>query len=53
MRIALALGLHPIALITLVAPGSPGDSARESYRTRPNCHVLTIRAGSVITPECA
>ena len=47
MRIALALGLRPIALITLVAP--PGDS----YRTRLNCHVLTIRAGSVLTPKYA
>jgi hypothetical protein len=53
MRIALALGLHPITLITLVAPRSPGDSARESYRTRLNCHVLTIGAGSVITPKYA
>ena len=38
MRIALALGLHPIALTTLVAPRSPGDIARESYRARLNDH---------------
>ena len=36
MRIALALGLHPIALTTLLAPRSLGDRARESYRARLN-----------------
>jgi len=38
MRVALALGLHPIALTSLVAPHSPGDIARESYRARLNDH---------------
>jgi hypothetical protein len=49
MRVALALGLHPIAVTTLMAPRSPGDSVRESYRARLNDHVLTIMAGSGIT----
>ena len=49
MRIALALGLHPIALTTLVVPRPPGDNTRESYRARPNDLVQTIMAGSCIT----
>jgi len=49
MRIALALGLHPIALTTLVVPHPPGDSTREGYRARRNDHVQTIMAGSCLT----
>jgi hypothetical protein len=49
MRIALALGLHPIVLTTLVAPRPPGDSTRESYPARLNDHVQTIIAGSCLT----
>jgi hypothetical protein len=37
MRIALALGLHPIAITTVVVPSPPGDSTRESYRARLKC----------------
>jgi hypothetical protein len=47
---ALALGLHPIALTTLVAPRSPGDSTRESYRARLNDHVRPIMAGQLHNP---
>jgi hypothetical protein len=49
MRIALALGLHPIAFTTLVVPHPPGDSTRESYPARLNDHVQTIMVGSCIT----
>ena len=49
MRIALALGSHPIAFTTLVAPRPPADSTRERYRARLNDHVRTIMAGSCIT----
>ena len=46
MRIALALGLHPIALTTLVVSRPPGDSTRESYRALLNDHVQPIMADS-------
>ena len=49
MRIALALGLHPIALTTLVAPRPPGDSTSENHPTRLNDHGQTIMASSCIT----
>jgi hypothetical protein len=49
MRIALALGLHPIALTTLVVSRPPGDSTRESYRALLNDHVQPIMAGSCLT----
>ena len=49
MRIALALGLHPIAFTTLVVSRPPGDSTRESYRALLNDHVQPIMAGSCIT----
>jgi hypothetical protein len=49
MRIALALGLHPIVLTTLVVSRPPGDSTRESYRALLNDHVQPIMADSCIT----
>ena len=49
MRIALALGLNPIVLTTLVAPRPPEDSTRESYPARPNDHVLMDQGRQRIT----
>ena len=49
MRIALALGLHPIAFTTRGVSRPPADSTRERYRARLNDHVRTIMAGSCIT----
>jgi hypothetical protein len=48
MRIALALGLHPIVPTTLVAPRPPGDSTRESYARATDDHVQTIMASSCL-----
>jgi hypothetical protein len=42
MRIALALGLHPIVFTTRGVSRPPGDSTRERYRARLNDHVRTI-----------
>ena len=38
MRIALALGLHPIVFTTRGVSRPPGDSTRERYRARLNDH---------------
>jgi hypothetical protein len=52
MRIALALGLHPIAFTTRAVSRPPADGTRERYRAGLNDHVRTIMAGNCITHSC-
>jgi len=49
MRMALTLERYLIAIITVVAPRSTGDSVRGSYRARQDEHALSFLAGSRIT----